>query len=102
MPAIKRGVSNEEACVLVALDENDQLIAKIIGQGNPTIEAIDEGLSKRIQAGSILVTDSKSAYEEGSKRKHCLLHQISSGKHTTGTLNLGSLNQIHSEMKNWF
>jgi transposase-like protein len=101
-PAVKRGVSNEEACVLVALDEDDQLIAKIIGQGNPTIEAIDRGLNQQVRAGSTMVTDSKSAYQEVSKRKRCELHQIPSGFHTAGMHNLGSMNQLHSEMKNWF
>ncbi|MDD3106560.1 MAG: hypothetical protein PHP65_01995 [Bacilli bacterium] len=35
--AIKRGISNERVCVLVAMDESDQMITKLIGQGNPLI-----------------------------------------------------------------
>lgn len=101
-PAIKRGVSNETVCVLVALDENDQLITQIIGQGNPTIDAIDGGLKGRMRFGSDLITDSKAAYQEVSLRHQCRLHQIPAGVHASSTFNLGSLNQIHSEMKVWF
>lgn len=102
MPAIKRGISNEHACVLVAMDESDQMITKLIGQGNPTIPDFDKALEKRILPNGIMITDSKSAYQEVSIKYQCNLVQIPSGFHTADTYNLGTLNGLHGEMKQWF
>ncbi|MBI9009146.1 MAG: IS1595 family transposase [Tenericutes bacterium] len=101
-PAIKRGISNEHVCVLVAMDESDQMITKLIGQGNPLIQDFDKALVNRIKPNGTMVTDSKSAYQEVSKKYKCSLIQIPSGFHTLDTYNLGTLNGIHGEMKQWF
>ncbi|MBI9031120.1 IS1595 family transposase [bacterium] len=70
-PAIKRGISNEHVCVLVAMDESDQMITKLIGQGNPLIQDFDKALANRIKPNGTMVTDSKSAYQEVSKKYKC-------------------------------
>lgn len=101
-PAMKRGISNEHACVLVAMDESDQMITKLIGQGNPRIPDFDKALEKRIQPNGMMITDSKSAYQEVSKKYQCTLIQIPSGFHTADTYNLGTLNGLHGELKQWF
>jgi len=101
-PSVKRGVSNEQVCVLIGIDETDQILTKIIGQGNPLGEDIYQALNSKIVTQSRLITDSKSAYKEVSSMLDCELHQIPSGKHRLGDHNLGVMNQYHSELKSWF
>ena len=84
------------------MDESDQMITKLIGQGNPLIQDFDKALVNRIKPNGTMVTDSKSAYQEVSKKYKCSLVQIPSGFHTLDTYNLGTLNGLHGEMKQWF
>ncbi|MDO9628786.1 MAG: IS1595 family transposase [Acholeplasmataceae bacterium] len=101
-PGIYRGVSNEQVCVFVAIDENDQVITKIIGQGNPLKENLQEPLQGKVQQGSHFTTDSKSAYRDIIKDLGCALTQIPSGLHVKDEYSLGLINQYHSELKTWF
>lgn len=101
-PAIYRGVSNEQVCVLVLIDENDQALTKIIGQGNPLKETIYQNIKDRIKTGSHLTSDSKSAYHDVAQLLNCSIDQIPSGKHIKGDYSLGVVNNYHSELKTWF
>lgn len=101
-PSVKRGISNEQVCVLIGIDETDQILTKIIGQGNPLGEDIYQALDSKIAKQSTIITDSKSAYKEVSNHLECELYQIPSGKHRLGDYNLGVMNQYHSELKSWF
>ena len=101
-PGVHRGVSNEQVCVLVAIDENDQVLTSIIGQGNPRKEDIARLVKGKIKQGSSIVTDSKSAYRNVALSLGCSLTQIPSGSYTKDVYNLGIINQYHSELKTWF
>ena len=101
-PGIYRGVSNEQVCVLVAIDENDQVFTKIVGQGNPLKENLQEALEGKVKQGSHFTTDSKSAYREIIKDLGCTLTQIPSGLHVKDEYSLSVINQHHSELKTWF
>ncbi len=101
-PSVKRGVSNEQVCVLIGIDDTDQILTKVIGQGNPLGKDIYQALASKIVKQSTIITDSKSAYKEASTILECELHQIPSGKHRLGDYNLGAMNQYHSELKSWF
>jgi len=100
--AVQRGVSNEYVCVLVGLDETDHVLSKIVGQGNPLGERMQEALTGRVKPESLIVSDSRSAYREISSKLKCELIQIPTGHHGEGLYNLGSINQYHSELKNWY
>jgi len=98
----KRGISNEFACVLTAVDANDHLIIDIIGQGNPEIGSIIHALDHRLEPNATIITDSKSAYHEVSKYFSSKIHQIPSHAYAKGVHNLAVINGLHSEMKTWF
>ena len=100
--AVQRGVSNEFVCVLVGLDEADRVLSKIVGQGNPLGEKMQEALTGRVRPESLIITDSKSAYQEIALTLKCNLVQIPTGHHSEGIFNLGTINQYHSELKNWY
>jgi transposase-like protein len=100
-PGIHRGISNEHVCVLVAIDENDQILTKIIGQGNPLKENLQSALQGKVAPESCFTTDSKSAYRYVVEKLGCNLTQIPSGYHVKGESSLGVINQYHSELKTW-
>lgn len=56
------GISKDQLCIIVAIDENDYLVIKVAGNGQATTDMISEVLAKKIKSNSILVTDSKSSY----------------------------------------
>ena len=101
-PAAHRGVSNEQVCVLIAIDEHDQILTKIVGQGNPLKDNIQEVLINKVKSGSHFTTDSKSAYREIVKDLNCSLVQIPSGTYVKSDYSLSTINQYHSELKTWF
>ena len=100
--AVLRGISNEHVCVLVAVDENDQILTKIIGQGNPWKNDIYQCIKDKIQVGSHITSDSKSSYRDIAIKLKCNITQIPSGKHTKNEYSLGVINNYHSELKTWF
>lgn len=101
-PSVCHGVSNEQVCVLVAIDECDQVLTTVIGQGNPLKNQLETPLLSKVKRGSHIVTDSKSSYRDIAKSLGCKLTQIPSGSHTKDTYNLAIINQYHSELKTWF
>lgn len=101
-PSIYRGVSNEQVCVLVAIDENDQVFTQIIGQGNPLKENILKSVEDKIQKKSHITSDSKSAYADIADQLECTITQIPSGEYTKDEYSLGVINQYHSKLKTWF
>lgn len=101
-PAVLRGVSNEHVCVLIALDENDQVLTKVVGQGNPWKDDIFDAINGKVKAGSHITSDSKSSYFDIAHQLECSVTQIPSGEHTKDEYSLGVINNYHSELKTWF
>ena len=59
---VKRGLSKDQVCVLVACDRSRHSIEKIAGYGPVKKKWLDKHLSKRIASDAIMVTDGLSAY----------------------------------------
>jgi transposase-like protein len=100
-PSMYRGISNEQVCVLVAIDENDRILSKVIGQGHPTKKEIWRACNQRVEPNSHVTTDSKAAYVETCKQLECSVAQIPPGKRTIDGYSLGVVNNYHSELKTW-
>lgn len=94
----KRGISNEQVCVLTAVDklENSYLAPSCIGRIEP--KHLEQHWSGKFAADSILVTDSLRAYRTFANNNKIHLRQIPSGKHTSGPFNLGKVNSYHSKL----
>jgi len=88
-------------CVLIAIDEYDRILTKVIGQGHPNTLRLKAALVSNVEPFSTLITDSRKAYSEVANTLGCKLQQIPSGEHQKGTYNLGVMNQYHSELKTW-
>lgn len=94
----KRGISNEQVCVLTAVDklENSYLAPSCIGRIEP--KHLEQHWSGKFAEDSILVTDSLRAYRTFANNNKIHLRQIPSGKHTSGPFNLGKVNSYHSKL----
>jgi len=99
--AIRRGINQAHVCVLIAIDEHDHILTKVIGQGHPDTNRLKDALISNVEPLSTLITDSRKAYVEVAKTLGCEITQIPSGEHRKGTYNLAIMNQYHSELKPW-
>lgn len=95
----KRGISNEQACIVVAVDDEKNLIAKPVSVGRLETTDAKKLLSGHFDNGSTLVTDSHSAYPVLAKSEKISHVQIKADKHTEGRYNLANVNGIHSQIE---
>ncbi|MFC4770348.1 IS1595 family transposase, partial [Effusibacillus consociatus] len=77
--AKKRGISNEQVCILVARDRTKQTVSEAVTFGRLDAATLDQVLSSRLQQGVILCTD-----EEQTFRKYCRERQIQHEKVNPG------------------
>lgn len=98
----KRGLSNHKICVVSAIDENDNLIIKLTGLGQATINMLKDTFNKRVEKASTFITDSKSSYIKFCEEFGINLKQIPSGRYTTKDyFNIANINNIHSQIEVW-
>lgn len=99
---LKIGTNKELSCVVVAIDENDNLIIKVVGNGPASTEMIEKALNGKIEPNSILVTDSKSSYIKFAEHNNLILKQIPDGLHKTKDgYSIGEVNEITSELETY-
>lgn len=99
---LKVGINKELACVVVAIDMNDNIIIEVVGNGPATTEMLEKGLGGKIEKGSILVTDSKSSYIKFAQDNGLILKQIPDGKYNVEEIyNLGEVNELILELENY-
>ena len=98
----KRGISNEQVCVITAVDklQNAYLAPTCLGKIEP--KHLELHLGGRFAEDSILVTDSLRAYRTFANNNKIHLRQIPSGRHTSGPFNLGKVNSYHSKLTDYF
>ncbi|MDF2534690.1 MAG: hypothetical protein K0R18_847 [Bacillales bacterium] len=102
--ANKRGISNEQICVLVALDRDRHVFLGAAGNGRITSVQIDKAMGTLIEPSSLLCTDSarnflKFAQTKGlqhkainTRRKNYVSEQI---------YHVQNVNSYHSRLKKW-
>ena len=59
--ATKRGISNEQVCILVARDRSGQTIDAVTGKGSVSTRQLLEHLGPRLERDVLLVTDRHAA-----------------------------------------
>lgn len=95
----KRGISNEQVCIVVAVDDERQIIAKPVSVGRLEVRDAQKLLGGRLSGNTTLVTDSHGAYPSLAKQEQIRHVQIPSGEHANGAFNLGAVNGIHSQIE---
>lgn len=94
----KRGISNDQVCVLTCKDRNNNLYLEPICLGRLESNHVTEHFHDRFESDAIIVTDSHAAYREFARNSFIQLEQIPSGKHAKGAYNLGRINACHSKL----
>lgn len=95
------GISDDQICIVVAIDEYDNLIIEVVGNGNASKSMISQALKNKIDANSIIVTDSKNSYVSFAKENKFKLIQIPSGQHKKDDYTINDVNEIMTEISNY-
>lgn len=96
-----RGISHHKVCVVSSIDENDNLLLKIVGLGRCTTDMLKNSLGKKLKDAKSVNADSASAYQEFCKEYNLILNAIPSGFHSDGIFNISEINGIHSQLETW-
>ena len=96
-----RGISHHKVCVVSSIDENDNLLLKIVGLGRCTTDMLKESLGQKIKHAKSVNADSASAYQGFCKEYNLILNAIPSGFHSDGIFNISEINGIHSQLETW-
>jgi transposase-like protein len=91
----KRGLSNNQVCVLTALDRKNNYFGKPVGYGKmkPTyLKSIKSVISRK----STLITDGEPVYKKLNVARH---KKLVSGLSKSKVYNLGRIDELHTSMK---
>lgn len=98
----KRGISNDQVCILTCVDRNNGLYLAPVCNGRMSARHIDKHLSGKFSEDAVLVTDSHSAYREFARKNKLQLEQIPPGTFRKGAFNLARVDSCHSRLDSYF
>jgi len=96
-----RGISHHKVCVVSSIDENDNLLLKIVGLGRCTTDMLKDALGQKLNNAKSINADSASAYQGFCEEYNLILNAIPSGFHSDGIFNISEINGIHSQLETW-
>lgn len=102
-PKMKRGISNEQICILTLVDDTGKLYLEPVSVGRLEKAMAKEKLKPRFtpDKSNILVTDDHNAYNRvtyGTGAKH---EVVKADKHTRGKYNLARVNAVHNALSSY-
>ncbi|MDB5793466.1 MAG: Transposase [Massilia sp.] len=101
--ATKRGISNEQMCILVARDRTGQTLDWVPGKGPVTRQQLHQHLLARLERDVLLVTDAHPAYRTFATQTG-ITHQtvnLSAGVRVRGAIHVQNVNAYHSRLRGW-
>ncbi len=96
--ATKRGQSNQQKGILVAIDRKKNVISEIYGEGKLSTKEVNIILNGRIKKKSVLVADGCSAYDRFADENNFELVKIGEEK-KKGIYHINNVNNYHSLLK---
>ena len=101
--AKKRGISNEQVCVLVARDRDKVTFSQTLGMGRLTKEQLDKAIGHKLSSKNVLCTDAWRAFKTYATEKDISIYQFKSdGKtRTKGLYHIQNVNNYHRRLKGW-
>jgi hypothetical protein len=97
----KRGISNQQVCVLCAIDRTGNIITELLCKGRMKHTDLEGLFKDRIEDDSIFCTDSHKSYIKFAQNFDIELLQIKRGKHKEGIYHIQHINAFHSKLKEW-
>jgi transposase-like protein len=101
--ATKRGISNEQVCVLVARDRTGQTFDFVTGLGPVTKHQLRQHLLPVLDKDVLLVSDSNAAYRFFA-REAGISHQavnLWAGERVRGAVHVQNVNAYHHRFREW-
>jgi transposase-like protein len=101
--ATKRGISDEQVCVLVARDRTGQTRDFVTGKGPVAKRHLHEHLLPVLDSDVLLVSDSNAAYRYFAKEAG-ITHEavnLRSGERVRGAIHVQNVNAYHSRFRGW-
>lgn len=101
--AKKRGISNEQVCVLVARDRDKVTFSHVLGRGRLTKEQLDKAVGHKLSNKNVLYTDAWRAFKTYANEKGTPIYQFKSdGKiRIKGLYHIQNVNNYHRRLKGW-
>ena len=99
----KRGVSNEQICILVARDRSGQTLDFVTGNGPLTKPLLTAALKPVLDTDALLVSDANPTYTAFCDTES-LSHEVvnlSQGQRVHGAFHVQNVNAYHSRFKQW-
>ena len=93
--ASKRGLSNEQVCIVTAVQRGAHSIAQVTNMGNPTAQDILK-ISNNIQSNSMVWVDGKTSYDNLIKYRQCEARVMETYKSYTTIDHLNNVNAFHT------
>ncbi|WP_432409202.1 IS1595 family transposase [Wukongibacter sp. M2B1] len=97
----KRGISNEQVCVLCAMDRVGNIMTELICKGRMKHTDIERFFNDKIDGDAIFCTDSHKSYLKFAQNTGVELKQIKRGRHKEGVYHIQHINYYHSKLKKW-
>lgn len=97
--ASKRGLSNEQICVIVSTNQDGVEYACAVDRGKPSSDSIKNCLINHIEENSVMITDGLASYNHIVALKVCIHYTLSSYKEYDKLLHLNTVNIIPSLLK---
>lgn len=102
--ASKRGISNEQVCVLVGRDRDKNTQARVVGWGQMSNKRAEITLSECAGGVTALCTDSASAYRNFAKNHEIPHYAMNTSKRVRtikGIYHIQNVNSYHSRLRKW-
>ncbi len=99
----KRGISDEQICILIARDRSKQTVDFMTGNGPITKSVLAAYLKPVLDPDALLVSDSNPTYDAFCKAEH-ITHEtvnLSQGQRVKGAYHVQNVNAYHSRFKAW-
>ena len=102
--AQKRGISDEQVSIVVALDRNGAILSKLAGRGRVTASQINDVMGNLLRGDAVLCTDSATNYKSFAKQNninHEVINIRKDGYVKKGIYHIQHVNRYHGELKYW-
>lgn len=102
--AKKPGISQEQACILVARDRNKTTVCQLASYGRIHSETIDAILSPRLGSHVILCSDGETPFLTFCTKnnlRHEVINAHDKRRVKDGVYHIQNVNAVHSRYKNW-
>lgn len=101
--ATKRGISDEQVCVLVARDRSGQTFDFVTGRGPVTKSQLKTCLPSVLDSDVFLVSDSNAAYRYFALEEKITHRAVNlrAGVRVDGAIHVQNVNAYHSRLRGW-